>query len=626
MNPILANIKSPAELKAMDCAALGGLAQEVRDLIIQTVGATGGHLAANLGVVDLTVALLKVFAPPRDRILWDVSHQSYAYKILTDRRDRFGTLRQHQGISGFLRRSESPYDTFGAGHAGTALSAALGMAAARDRDGEDSHVVAVVGDGALGCGLSFEALNAVASTARRLIVILNDNEMSIAANVGSISRYLGDLLANPRYNRWKSSMEGFLARQLRPNWLRRVYYRMEEAVKGLFLRSVLFEEFGLRYIGPIDGHDIGRLVSVLEIARDYDRPILLHVATIKGRGYQPAEAEPEAWHGATPFDVATGRRLQTSDHLTYSSAFGIATEQLAEHDPRIVAITAAMPSGTGLSNFARRFPDRFYDVGIAEEHAMVFAAGLATAGRIPIVPLYSTFSQRVVDYVLHDICLQNLPVIICLDRAGIVGDDGPTHHGLYDIALFRAIPNLIIMQPGDEQELLDMLTAAVNWNRPVMIRYPRGGTGRFRNLDAPRPLEIGKAEVIATGGNLAFWALGDMLPLAVATADRLRETRPDLQPTIVNARFIYPPDITLLREQANVMRMFAVFENGTTSGGFGSALQETLDELCKRPPPVMRFGWPHRFIPHGTCDLLMNEAGLTPVKLAERISEALPGP
>ncbi len=624
MKPRLEHLNLPADLHGLESAQLALLADEVRALIIRTVGATGGHLAANLGVVDLTLALLKVFEPSRDRILWDVSHQAYAYKILTDRRDRFATLRQHGGISGFLRRSESPYDAFGAGHAGTALSAALGMAAARDLTGGREHIVAVVGDGALGCGLSFEALNNVADTARRLIVVLNDNEMSISANVGSISRHLGDLLANPRYNRWKSSVETALARRLRPNWLRQVYYRLEEAIKGLFLGSALFEEFGLRYIGPIDGHDIAKLVSVLKIARDADRPILLHVGTVKGRGYAPAEAAPEAWHGTAPFDVATGQPRCPLTHLTHSAAFGQAIEGLAAADTRIVAITAAMPSGTGLSSFARRFPDRFFDVGIAEEHAMVFAAGLAAGGLRPIVPLYSTFAQRVVDYVMHDICLQNLPVILCLDRAGLVGDDGPTHHGLYDIHLFRGMPNLVVMQPADEQELLDMLTAAVAWERPVMLRYPRGGTGQFTQLEAARPLPLGRAQILKEGHQLIFWALGDMIPAAIETARLISARRPDLNPCVVNARFVQPLDTELLASQAAGTLLFATFENGAVTGGFGSALREALDAMDTiRPPPLIRFGWPHAFIPHGHREQLMQEAGLQPPQMADRILSTL---
>ncbi|MEI6150597.1 MAG: 1-deoxy-D-xylulose-5-phosphate synthase, partial [bacterium] len=485
MTALLDKIDSPADLKGLDNTELKQLAEEIRELIVTTVSHTGGHLAPNLGVVELTVAMLKVFTPPDDRILWDVGHQSYAYKILTGRRDRFDTLRQYQGLSGFQNRAESPCDAFGAGHSGTALSAALGMAVARDRRGSREHVVAVVGDGSLGCGISFEAMNNIASTTKRLVVILNDNEMSISANVGGLARHLGELLANPRYNRWKSSIEAAAARiARRSNWLRRAYYRIEETIKGLFLHSVIFEELGLRYIGPIDGHDIARLVAALEIARDYDHPILLHISTQKGRGYSYAETCPETWHGTGSFDVESGTPLKISSAPSYSHIFGAAMETLGARDPRLVAITAAMQVGTGLSAFAERFPDRFFDVGICEEHAVIFAAGMATQGLRPVFAVYSTFAQRSVDCIIHDVCLQNLPVIFCLDRAGIVGDDGPTHHGIFDLALFRSIPNLVIMQPADGLELVQMLYSATQWNGPVIIRYPRGVSPGFAMPDA----------------------------------------------------------------------------------------------------------------------------------------------
>ena len=423
MDRVLGKLNGPADIKNVDPDRLDDLAGEVRELVIDTVSTTGGHLAPNLGVVELTIALLMVFDAADDRILWDVSHQSYIYKILTDRRDRFCTLRQHEGISGFLKRDESAYDHFGAGHAGTALSAALGMAAARDRRGSNEHVVAVVGDASAGCGVSLEALNNIADTTDRLIVILNDNEMSIASNVGAISNYLGSLLANPRYNRWKRSVEGFASR-LKMGWFRKTYYKMEEAIKSLFLKSVIFEEFGLRYIGPIDGHNIHAIVDALTVAREYDRPIILHVTTQKGKGYKYAEDAPEKWHGIAPFDIASGELKKQSDKPSYSNVFGLALERIAADNSKVVAITAAMPEGTGLTSFSKRYPDRFFDVGICEEHAVVFAAGLAVGGLHPVFVVYSTFLQRAVDYVIHDVCLQNLPVMICLDRAGAVGNHG----------------------------------------------------------------------------------------------------------------------------------------------------------------------------------------------------------
>lgn len=617
---LLDRIEGPADLRALDAAQLRQLADEIRALIIDTVSRTGGHLAANLGVVELTLALLRVFDPTRDRIVWDVSHQTYAYKILTGRRDRFGTLRQHGGISGFLRRDESPCDAFGAGHSGTAVSAALGMAIARDRQGGDEQVVAVVGDGSMGCGIVFEALNN-ATLARRLIVVLNDNEMSISANVGGLSKYLGRLLVSPRYNRWKQSFESVMGRSLGGvGWLKRLYLKTEETLKSMFLRSVLFEELGLRYVGPIDGHDIDTLVSALTIARDCNQPILLHVSTQKGRGYPYAEEEPERWHGTPAFDVATGRAAATpAAGPVYSQVFGSTLERLAAADPRLVAITAAMPAGTGLAGFAARFPERFFDVGIAEEHAVIFAAGLATRGLRPVFAVYSTFAQRAVDCVIHDVALQNLPVILCLDRAGIVGDDGPTHHGIFDLPLLRAVPNLVLMQPKDEAELAGMLASAVCWERPVVIRYPRGRGPGTPVPDQPVWLEPGRAEVIRPGLEVQIWALGDMIPIALQAATRLAEQ--GLSAGVVNARFIRPLDTVLLDEQARSTRVWATLENGVAAGGFGSAVAEHLAQSGVAGP-VLRFGWPDAFIPHGDPHILFEQYGLTPDAIARSILEA----
>jgi 1-deoxy-D-xylulose-5-phosphate synthase len=624
MANILDKVNSPADLKTLPPEELAPLAEEIRALIIDTVSRTGGHLAANLGVVELTLALLRTFDPPGDKIVWDVSHQAYAYKILTGRKERFATLRQFGGISGFLNRAESPCDAFGAGHSGTAISAALGMAAARDRTGGREHVVAIVGDGALGCGISFEALNNVAGAAKRLIVILNDNEMSIAANVGSLARHLGKLLANPSYNQWKGKIEGLVARRItgRTAWLRRAYYRMEEALKSMVLRSVIFEEFGLRYVGPIDGHDITGLTNALSIAKDYDRPILLHVSTQKGRGYPFAEAHPDIWHGTSAFDVETGKPAVVADAPTYSQTFSLTLERLAARDERIVAITAAMRAGTGLSSFAERFPDRFFDVGISEEHAVVFAAGLAARGLLPVFAVYSTFLQRAVDGVIHDICLQNLPVILCLDRAGLVGDDGPTHHGVFDLALLRAIPNLVLMQPADGAELAHMLYSAVRWSRPVAIRYPRGAGPAVLAPEALEEIPLGKAQVLKDGWEIQIWALGDMLPLASQAADLL--ARRGLSVGIVNPRFVVPLDRDLLQAQAKFATAFVTIENHVVSGGFGSALDECLGELGFAGR-TLRFGWPNQFIPQGACPLMMEKYGLTPAAIADAVMNAMRG-
>ena len=618
MSGILDTIRTPADLKGLSPDRLTALAQEVRDLIIETVSRNGGHLAGNLGTVELTLALLRIFDVPSDKILFDVGHQSYAYKILTDRRARFPTLRRTGGISGFPLRAESPYDVFGAGHAGTALSAAMGISVARDRRGGTEHVVAVVGDGALGNGISFEALNNM-RTAKRLIVILNDNEMSIAANVGSISRHLGGLLASPRYNRWKGDMEKVVARYLSGARSRSWYYRIEESVKNLFLRSGLFEEFGLRYIGPIDGHNVGFLENAFAIAREYPKPILLHIVTQKGRGYKPAEDNPESWHGTPPFDRATGERKKSASP-GYSEVFGRTLERLAEQDPRVMAITAAMPTGTGLTGFAKRFPERFFDVGISEGHAMVFAAGLAAGGARPFLPIYSTFSQRAVDSLIHDIALQSLPVVVGLDRAGIVGDDGPTHHGVFDIPLLSAVPNLVLVQPRDEAELASLMENALRRNGPTVIRYPRGaGTGAA--FDGPFvPIPEGEAEIIKPGARVQIWALGDMIPVALEAARLLAGTGVDCG--VVNARYIRPLDQRLLADQAGRAAVMAVIENGMMTGGFGSLVEAALVRRGYGGR-ILRFGWPDEFLPHADPAVLFERHGLTGPAVAARIREAL---
>lgn len=623
MTAVLDKVNEPADLRGLSADELTQLAEEIRTLIIETVSRTGGHLAPNLGVVELTIAMLKVFSPPQDKILWDVSHQAYTYKILTGRKDRFRSLRQYGGLSGFLSRSESPCDAFGAGHSGTALSAALGMAVARDRCGGPEHVVAVVGDGSFGCGISFEAMNNIASAAKRLVVILNDNEMSISANVGGLSRHLGELLANPRYNQWKSSVESAVARLSgRSSWLRRVYFRTEEAIKSMFLHSVLFEELGLRYIGPIDGHDIPRLTAALEIARDYDRPILLHVSTRKGRGYAYAEECPETWHGTGGFDIESGSPVATSSAPSYSQIFGAAMETLGARDSRLVAITAAMQVGTGLSAFAERFPDRFFDVGISEEHAVIFAAGLAAQGLRPVFAVYSTFAQRSVDCMIHDVCLQQLPVVLCLDRAGIVGDDGPTHHGVFDLALLRAIPNLTIMQPVNGTELVHMLHSAIAWSRPVVLRYPRGVSPGFVMPDKFEEVPYGQAQVLREGWEVQLWALGDMVATAMTVADILAAQGYSVG--VVNARFVAPVDRDLLETQSRLARAVVTLENGVAAGGFGSAVAETLADLQYRGR-IIRNGWPREFVPHGAAAILVEKYGLTAEAIASRTASALDG-
>jgi 1-deoxy-D-xylulose-5-phosphate synthase len=621
MGSLLEQINTPADLRGCSLELFPLLAEEIRALITQTVSRTGGHLASNLGVVELTLALLYHFNPPEDKIVWDVGHQTYAWKLLTGRRERFATLRQPGGLSGFLKRDESPCDAFEAGHAGTALSAALGLAAARDRRGGHEHVVAVVGDASLSNGLSLEALNNVASTTRRLILVLNDNEMSICGNVGALSRHLGRLLGSHPYNRAKNKIEQ-AAHRLRLDFLRATYHQIEKTIKSLFVRNAVFEDLGLRYVGPIDGHNLPALLDALLVAKHYDRPIVLHIATQKGRGYAAAEREPEAWHGVPPFDAVTG--MLPPARYGYSEAFGASLTRLAEQMPGVVAITASMRTGTGLDGFARRFPDRFFDVGISEGHAVTFAAGLAAGGLRPVVALYSTFMQRGVDNIFHDVCLQRLPVLFCLDRAGVVGADGATHHGIYDLPLLRCLPHLVIQQPRDEAMLARMLASALTYPGPAVIRYPRDPGPAATPPESPEPVAIGTAEVLdqpaIPGPAVWFWALGDMLALAREAAAKLQEA--GIATGLVDPRFIKPVDTGLLRRQAASARCFVTLENGVVTGGFGTAVREALAEAGVAVPSVA-FGWPDAIIGQGTTASLRQEHGLTADAIAATVLRRL---
>jgi len=613
---LLDNINTPQDVQALAKTDLPQLAQDVRSVILETVSKNGGHLASNLGSVELTIALLRVFTPPADRVVWDVGHQAYTWKLLTGRRDRFHTLRLKDGISGFVKPSESPCDAFIAGHAGTALSAALGMAAGLPP--RDGHVIAVIGDASITNGISLEALNNLEDVGGKVIVILNDNEMSIAKNVGAFSRRLGRMLTNVRYNRIKTAAEA-AGHRLHMTALRGVYHRLEQAVKSIWLKNAFFEEFGLRYIGPIDGHDFVALENALLSARDDKRSVLVHVATQKGRGFGPAERTPSHWHGVGAFDP-NAEQPPESKHIGYSQAMGEALAALAERDESIVAITAAMCAGTGLEPFAARFPKRFFDVGICEAHAVVFAAGLAMTGHRPVFAVYSTFLQRAVDCVMHDVCLQNLPVVFCVDRAGVVGSDGPTHHGIYDIPMLRCLPNLVMMQPADNAELAAMLKTALAHNGPAVIRYPRepGPDVAVPSVEDAPLLTIGKAQMVVPvqdGKDAVWlWALGDMLPLAQEVAALL--TARGVSAGVVNARFIKPLDIELLTAQAETgASRFVTLENGARTGGFGSAVAEALAHAGIRQP-VQIFGWPDAFMAHGTLAQLLEEAGITAEKIA----------
>lgn len=630
---ILDRINTPRDLRQLEAAELPALAEEIRRTIIETVSRNGGHLASNLGVVEMTIALLRVFDPPRDTLLFDVSHQAYAYKLLTGRHTRFHTLRQTAGLSGFLKPCESEYDAFGAGHAGTAISAGLGFAAARDRRGGAESVVAIVGDASLANGTSLEALNNVRDTTKRMIIVLNDNNMSIARNVGALSHAFGRMLANPRYNRVKSAIEAVGIRRLRMSWLRKHYHGLERTIKSLFLPNTPFEHMGIRYMGPIDGHNIHELANAFESARASNVPVLIHVATRKGLGYTHAVTHPEDWHAATPFDIATGNRPPPAPGLSWSTAFGEALVALAKTDPRITAITAGMAAGTGLDPFQHAFPARFHDVGICEGHQMTFAAGLAAAGLRPVVAVYSTFVQRAVDGIIHDIALQKLPVLICLDRAGAVPGDGPTHHGVFDIAMLRPIPDIVIMQPRTCADLKRMLRTALTLPYPVVIRYPRANCTCTDAVNG-ETLAVGQAvELERTPPSkhhpglpdypVAIWTLGPEDAFSTAVARLLAER--GIGAIRIDARFAKPIDRDRLREQADAdVRVILTFEDAVVNGGFGSAVETFFAESDGRRPKVVKFGWPDAFIPHATSKTdLMLQCGITPEHAAERVLAAL---
>ena len=598
--PLLPSIKGPADVKALPLELLPQLAQEIRDEIIAVTSVNGGHVGPNLGVVELCIALHRVFSTPEDQFVFVVAHQGYVHKLLTGRGGEFFRgLRSSSGASGFLYRAESEHDAFGAGHAGTALSAALGMATARDLNGTSEHVVAVCGDAAFTCGVTLEALNNVVSSTKRLIVILNDNEWSIAKNVGAIAHYLNRLSTHPTYNKIHHDLERFFTSLPGGHDMHRVYMKWKRETKDFFMESSLFEKFGLRYVGPIDGHDQEELIKNLEFARDCDTPILLHVITKKGKGLEAAIRSPEKFHGASPFDPKTGESSRPSEGPpNYQDVFGLALTRFAQADKRIVGITGAMPAGTGLTHLAKGCPGQFFDVGIAEEHAVLFAAGLATKGLRPVCAIYSTFLQRGYDQIIHDVALQNLPVTFCMDRAGLSANDGPTHHGLFDIAYLRCVPGVTVMQPKDEDELVDMLHTALQLPGPAFIRYPRGAGEGVPIKSTPAALPVGKAEIIRDGTNIMIWALGSMVPDALALADQLA-LEDGLSVGVVNARFAKPLDSELLLEHASKLSLLVTMEDHVITGGFGSAVIELLQEANLKTS-VERIAWPDAFIEHGS--------------------------
>ena len=618
---LLDAVRGPAQVKALAPAQLPQLAQEIRDELIAVTAKNGGHIGPNLGVVELTIALHRVFTTPEDQFVFDVAHQGYVHKLLTGRGgDFFKKLRQTGGASGFLYRSESAHDAFGAGHAGTALSAALGMATARDLRGSPEHVVAVCGDAAFTCGITLEALNNVVSSTKRLIVILNDNEWSIAKNVGAISSYLNRLSTHPTYNKLHHDVEAFFKSFPAGVEMNRVYMKWKRETKDFFVESSLFEKFGLRYLGPVDGHDLDALQKNLEFAKHCDVPVLIHVLTKKGKGLEAAVEHPEKFHGASPFDPVTGESKKTAPGTppNYQDVFGQALVRFAQADPRILGITGAMPSGTGLSHLAAAVPKQFFDVGIAEEHAVLFAAGLATKGFRPVCAIYSTFLQRAYDQIIHDVALQNLPVTFCMDRAGLSPNDGPTHHGLFDLSYLRCVPNVTIMQPKDEDELVDMLHTSLQLPGPGFIRYPRGAGVGVKIKPAPAALPLGHAEVLREGSNIMIWALGSMVHDALKLAERLA-TEEHLSVGVVNARFVKPLDRTLLLSHAACIPLLVTMEDHVVTGGFGSAVLEALhDADC--PAAVERIGWPDKFVEHGSNqDILRAAYGLSSEDMRRRV-------
>lgn len=619
--PLLNTINSPEDVKKLSEQQLEQLAQEIRQFMISVISKTGGHLAPNLGVVELTLALHRVFSTPKDKLVFDVGHQAYVHKIITGRREQFPTLRQYGGLSGFPKRSESEHDAFGTGHSSTSISAALGMAVARDLQGEDYDVVAVIGDGSMTGGMAFEGLNNAGDLHKRMIVVLNDNEMSISKNVGAMSEYLYQLRTGETYNKIKSDIEGWLKNMEFGTDVLKAIRRLKGSVKYLMVPSSIFEELGYTYLGPIDGHDLNALHDVFHAAKKIDGPVLVHVLTKKGKGYAPAEESPNKFHGTGPYELETGKKIANPNApITYTEVFGNTLTDMAKEDKKIVGITAAMPDGTGLSTFAKAHPDRFFDVGIAEQHAVTAAAGMAAAGLKPVAAIYSTFMQRAYDSVLHDICMQNLHVTMCLDRAGLVGDDGFTHHGVFDYAYLRSMPNMTIMAPKDENELRHMLKTALDFNGPISVRYPRG-SGLGVDISSPmEDLPIGKAEVLKEGFDLCFWAIGSMVKPALDAAELL--AKEGISAGVVNMRFAKPLDTELLKAHAQRYGKIITLEEGVLAGGVGSAVleylnQEELLDKCR----VLTLGIPDEFILHGDKALLFKDIGLDTPAIAAKAAD-----
>jgi 1-deoxy-D-xylulose-5-phosphate synthase len=622
---LLASIRGPADVKALAPEQLPLLAQEIRERLVTVTAKNGGHVGPNLGVVELSIALHRVFGTPQDKFVFDVAHQGYVHKLLTGRNGAdFDGIRTTGGLSGFLNREESLHDVFGAGHAGTALSAAVGLANARDRLGEDSHVVALIGDAALTCGVTMEALNNAAKSTKRLVIVLNDNEWSIDRNVGAVADILSRLIVTRPYNNSQQGLKRFLGKTRAGTKVLDFGRSFKRHVKNWFTHSSsLFEQYGVRYVGPIDGHDLGALERYLNFCKDSQGPILLHVRTEKGRGLGAALRNPEKFHGTGAFDPETGDSLASGAPgapKAWQDVFGALLVREAKADARVVGITAAMPSGTGLNQLKKELPAQYHDVGIAEEHAALFAAGIAARDLRPVCAIYSTFMQRAYDMVIHDVCLQRLPVTFCMDRAGVSPSDGPTHHGLFDIAYLRCVPNVTLMQPKDEDEFADMLHTALKSGAPMFIRYPRGAAAGKAVKARPALIPLGQAEVLRPGADVQLWALGTMVPEAEALAAKLSAAT-GLSVGVVNARFAKPIDATLLVEQAKAAKLVVTLEDGAVTGGFGTGALETLAEHGVRTP-VLRLGWPDRFVGHATDVKTLRAAhGLSPDQMLAAIRE-----
>lgn len=619
---LLETIQNPDDLKKLSPEQLPELAEEIRTFLLSTVSETGGHLGSNLGAVELSLALHYCFTTPQDKIVWDVGHQAYTHKLLTGRRDRFATQRQYKGISGFPKRCESEHDAFGVGHASTSISAALGMAVADNLDQKKNNVIAVIGDGSLTGGIAFEGLNQAGHLKKNLIVVLNDNEMSISKNVGAFSAFVSRKMTTRHFRELKKEMKELLTSI--PAFgkdILKFARRAENSLKGFLTPGALFEALGFDYIGPIDGHDLPGLIEVFNNAREFDGPLLLHVMTTKGKGYRPAEETPDKFHGVGAFDLSTGKAPAKSSTISYTEVFGRTLVDLAKEDPKIVAITAAMPDGTGLNFFSDALPDRFFDVGIAEQHGICFAAGLAADGFKPVAAIYSSFMQRAYDQVFHDVCLQNLPVVIAMDRGGLVGDDGPTHHGVFDLSFMRHLPGLTFMAPKDENELRHMLKTALELKAPVALRYPRGA-GYGVPLDKKMEcLPIGKGELLREGADLTIVAIGSTVMPAVKAAEQLAEQ--GISAGVVNARFIKPLDADLILGQAKATGRIVTVEENVLQGGFGSAVLELLQDTNMAQIKVKRLGIPDQYIEQGTQAQLRKDVGIDAEGIAAAVDAFL---